>query len=98
MLADLRLRQLIEPGKMPGCRGFIPRQALIQFQVSPRGRVQHQGIAALFHAHGANMWQRRFLRVAHELQQGARRTDRERQLVDTETAQPERAQLIGQRA
>jgi len=42
------------------------------------------------------MRQRRLLRVAHVLQQGAGGTDRERQFIDAEAAKIQRAQLIGQ--
>src|SRR5205814_1178595 len=80
---------------------ILPRSSLMSGASCPssaaRG-IEDQRFAPLLDVQRTDVRQRRFLRVAHVLQQRSRGGDRERQLVGTEALQVERAELVGEEA
>src|SRR5262249_42072725 len=80
-------------------RGVFPsREADIQLQVAPGRRIDDQCVGALFDVQAADVRYRRFLSVAHVLQERAGGADGERQLVGAESFQIEGTHLVGEQA
>ena len=72
------------------------REARVEFEVAPGGGVELQRLVAFLAADAAQMRQGGLLRVAHVLQQAARRADRQRRLREPKPGEVARAELLAQ--
>ena len=70
-------------------------EALIEFEVAPRRRVHDQGPVVLLAGKRAQMRQRHFLRLAHVIEERARRGDGERLVGAAEPGEVARLELFG---
>src|SRR5205823_4936155 len=79
-------------------RVLAAAQGSVQLEIAAARGIEDQRFAPLLDVQRTDVRQRRFLRVAHVLQQRSGSCDRERQLVGTEALQVERAELVGEEA